>query len=129
MNHTHHLCQCQCQCVCVCMYVCVCVPPLHLNNLDVFVRFRRTFTEVITFGGISVHDFCPIFINCQHVKSPIVFIQYKFIDVVTCRNTYFIIYIHRNMFVICYFFFLFFLLYLSIYNIIIIVIYIYILYI
>ena len=97
MNHTHHLCQCQCQCVCVCvcMYVCVCVPPLHLNDLDVFARFRRTFTEVITFGGISVHDFCPIFINCRHVKSPIFFIQYKFIDVATCRNTYYI-YIHRK---------------------------------
>ena len=33
---------------------------LHSNYLDVFLRFRRTFAEVITFGGASAHEFYSI---------------------------------------------------------------------
>ena len=33
------------------------LPPPHSNYLDVFLRFRRTFVEVITFGGSSAHEF------------------------------------------------------------------------
>ena len=33
------------------------LPPPALELLGVFVRFRRTFAEVITFGGASAHEF------------------------------------------------------------------------
>ena len=33
------------------------LPPLALELLGVFLRFRRTFAEVITFGGASAHEF------------------------------------------------------------------------
>ena len=33
------------------------LPPPHSNYFDVYLRLRRTFAEVIMFGGASVHEF------------------------------------------------------------------------
>ena len=33
------------------------LPPPHSNYLGVFLRFRRTFTEVITFDKALAHEF------------------------------------------------------------------------
>ena len=37
------------------------LPPPHSNYLEVFLRFRRTFAEVITFGEALAHAFYPKF--------------------------------------------------------------------
>ena len=37
------------------------LPPPHSNYLDVFLRFIRTFIEVITFDEASAHEFQPNF--------------------------------------------------------------------
>ena len=33
------------------------LPPPHSNYLGIFRRFRRTFAEFITFGGVSAQEF------------------------------------------------------------------------
>ena len=35
------------------------LPPLHLNYLGIFLSFRRTFAEVITFGKAAVQELQP----------------------------------------------------------------------
>ena len=74
--------------------------PPHLNYLGVFLRFRRTFAEVNTFGGASVHILAQFLIvavfeighiHLHNMNYNIYY--YKFIVTVTCRNTY-IIYVN-----------------------------------
>ena len=52
--------------------------PPHSNYLRVFLRFRRTFAEVITFGEASAHEFQPKFKLSAFEIGHLYFAQYKF---------------------------------------------------
>ena len=54
------------------------LPPPHSNYLRVFLRFRRTFAEVITFGEASAHEFQPKFKLSAFEIGHLYFAQYKF---------------------------------------------------
>ena len=53
--------------------------PPHSNYLGVFLRFRRTFTEVIKFGEASTHEFQPNFKLSAFEIRHLCFAQYKII--------------------------------------------------
>ena len=55
------------------------LPPPHSNYLGVFLKFRRTFAEVITFGEATAHEFQPNFKLSAFEIGHLVIAQYKII--------------------------------------------------